>query len=110
MRKLHYLQGLRGIAALTVAVHHYFCAFYPATVFGTGPRHGNWEELFWRSPLGIFSSGISPVCIFFILSGFVLSLPFFGEGAMDAQRLIGAILKRPVRLVGLVAAMMTASM
>jgi peptidoglycan/LPS O-acetylase OafA/YrhL len=110
MRRLSYLQGLRGLAALTVVVHHYFCAFYPVSVFGTGTSHGSWEHLFWVTPLGIIGSGNSPVCLFFILSGFVLSLPFFGSEAKETPDLLAAMVKRPVRLVGLVAGTMITSM
>jgi peptidoglycan/LPS O-acetylase OafA/YrhL len=110
MRKLYYLQGLRGIAALVVVAHHYFCVFYPAAVFGTGTTHGGWEHLFWTTPLGLIASGISPVCVFFVLSGYVLSLPYFGEGARDTPHLLAAVVKRPVRLAGLVVATMSISM
>jgi peptidoglycan/LPS O-acetylase OafA/YrhL len=110
MRRLSFLQGLRGLAALMVVFHHYLCAFFPFLVFGVGPSHGRLEHLFWVSPLGLISSGSWPVCLFFILSGFVLSLPFFGNDGKETRELLAAMVKRPVRLVGMVAATMIVSM
>lgn len=109
MRKITYLQGLRGTAALWVVLHHFFCAFYPMAVFATGPSHWQWEKLFWSTPLGLLIAGRSLICLFFILSGYVLSLPYFGAGAKDLAQLCAAMVKRPFRLVGLVALTMIAS-
>ena len=86
MRKIIYLQGLRGTAALGVVLHHFFCAFYPMAVFATGPSHWQWEKLFWSTPLGLLIAGRSLICLFFILSGYVLSLPYFGAGSCATVR------------------------
>jgi peptidoglycan/LPS O-acetylase OafA/YrhL len=110
MSKLAYLQGLRGVAAFMVVLHHLTCAFYPAAIFASGPVHGQWERLVWTTPLGVLVSGHAAVCLFFVLSGYVLSLPYFGAGAKDTTQLCAAMVKRPFRLVGLVAFTMLASM
>ena len=64
------LDALRGIAALTVVVWHFVCATY--TIKSPG------SKIFVMS-LYYLVHGRSAVILFFILSGFVLSLPFFRE-------------------------------
>jgi len=61
------LDSLRGLAAFFVFLSHYFLLFniYPAT-----------SAAIKASPLGILINGNSAVMFFFVLSGFVLSLPF----------------------------------
>jgi len=100
-----YLEAMRGLAALVVLVGHYLCAFYPAAIFGSVfQRHEKWEKLFTTTPLGVICAGQAAVCLFFILSGYVLSLPYFGDTAKDTNHLLAALLKRPFRLVGIVIA------
>lgn len=100
--RLNFLQGLRGVAACIVVIHHFCCGFYPRMIFATGSTHMPYEALFWQTPLGIFISGPAPVALFFILSGFVLSLPYLGNSAKNNDQLLTAIVKRPFRLLGLV--------
>lgn len=61
------LDSLRGIAALTVFCSHIYLVFnetfYSKMVFEYGP-------------LRIFTAGSEAVTLFFVLSGFVLSIPF----------------------------------
>ncbi len=58
---------MRGIAALVVLFHHYTHMFYPSLLTGTGVA---------TVVLSPFISGHESVIYFFLLSGFVLSLPF----------------------------------
>jgi peptidoglycan/LPS O-acetylase OafA/YrhL len=99
-----HLDSLRGIAALIVVLEHYFAAFYPYTIFGERGEYrqiAQWENFAFYPPFGTFIAGHFAVCLFFILSGYVLSRPFLGErgGASD---LVAAIVRRPIRLGGLV--------
>ena len=64
------LDALRGIAALSVVLWHFVCATYTASDPGT--------KSFVFS-LYFLVHGRAAVILFFILSGFVLSLPFFRE-------------------------------
>lgn len=95
--KLVELEALRGIAAMIVLLHHF--------LLRTAPHlHGrNFPDdpiALVRTPLYALGNGSAAVAIFFVLSGFVLTL-----GAMQkrdwAQMLAGA-LKRWPRLVLLV--------
>ena len=61
------LDLLRGLAALTVVFGH-FAATFPALAW--------WSLPFQYGPLSIFIAGHQAVVFFFVLSGFVLSLPF----------------------------------
>lgn len=58
------LDGLRGFAALAVVLHHF------ASVYRIKPR--------WY--LAPFTAGTAAVLLFFLLSGFVLSVPFWQTG------------------------------
>jgi peptidoglycan/LPS O-acetylase OafA/YrhL len=80
MKKISYLNGLRGVAALQVVFHHFILAFYPALFSGPGiPTHmaGSAEVNASGSVLNLIWDGNFAVCIFFVLSGFVLSHKFF---------------------------------
>lgn len=93
------LDGLRGVAALVVVVHHILLASWPALAdgyFGRAPRR--WSTAWWLfgTPLHIFWAGPEAVIVFFVLSGFVLALPAArcGGGWFD----LGYYPKRLIRL------------
>src|SRR4051812_48108680 len=69
------LDALRGLAALTVVMQH-FLSVLPSI---DGHSDNAWVNLWKYSPLHITWAGYEAVIFFFILSGFVLSLPFYGE-------------------------------
>ncbi|GGD73427.1 acyltransferase family protein [Paenibacillus nasutitermitis] len=63
------LDSLRGLAALTVMLLH---------VYGIFPVENKLAKLFIEyGPLRLFISGGEAVILFFVLSGFVLSIPFY---------------------------------
>src|SRR5688572_30321030 len=64
--RLTSLDGLRGIAALAVVFNHIFLVIAP----GQAPW---WMDY---TPLYYFFAGRKAVILFFILSGFVLALPY----------------------------------
>lgn len=95
--------GLRGVAALNVALTHFFAAFLPTML------HKNYPSLFpvnqapstafevLTSPLAtLFYNGHFSVLIFFALSGYVLTLPYYaGDQGLPLlqQRLWGRYLR-----------------
>lgn len=62
--RYHALDALRGLAALTVVFHHFALLWTPAA---GRPR--------WATLLNPFTDGLEAVMLFFLLSGFVLSVP-----------------------------------
>jgi len=102
-RQAH-LDSLRGIAALIVVIAHYLAAFYPYTIFGNQggyQQHADWENMVFYPPFGLLVAGHFAVCLFFILSGYVLSYSYLGE-SKRRQKILASIIKRPIRLGGLV--------
>ena len=67
--RLHCLDSIRGLASLTVLGFHCML-LYPETV------RGQVFAIAKFTPLAIFTNGHAAVIVFFILSGYVLSLPF----------------------------------
>ncbi|NTW26761.1 MAG: acyltransferase [Candidatus Moranbacteria bacterium] len=99
MRKIQYLDGLRGLAALIVVFHHFILAFYPALFLGANAAthlQGGMEANISGSPLNIFYGGNFMVAIFFVLSGFVLSHKFLLR--KDVAILTEGAVKRYLRL------------
>lgn len=98
--KIGYLEGLRGIAALSVVLHHYFCAFYPALIFGSiaAVHLTPLEPALAASPVSAVFNGAFAVSIFFVLSGFVLPHRYFRT--QDPGSLSGSAARRYIRLAG----------
>jgi peptidoglycan/LPS O-acetylase OafA/YrhL len=95
MRRVAYLDGLRGIAALVVVVSHIVTALFPHLHFGlelgVAP---SWQTLYAASPLFVAINGSFAVCIFFTLSGFVIS----SSADKTSTPLIGSAFARVLRL------------
>lgn len=85
MNREHYIDGLRGLAALVVVVSHFCCAFYPATdtLRYTDVRTSPLEVMFTQTPLNLLYNGNFAVCLFFVISGYVLSASFFASQNKD---------------------------
>ncbi len=67
MQRIHYLDGLRGWAALFVLFHHLLLAFAP------DGQESTLHASPLLAPLGFLTDGPLAVAIFFILSGIVLT-------------------------------------
>lgn len=96
------LEGLRGIAAVVVVLYHNLLAFYAFAFFGLGnpdssPRHEPFEVFVHGSPFAVFLSGTFAVAIFFVLSGFVLSIGYVQTKRSDIIKNLAA--KRYLRLM-----------
>lgn len=83
--------GLRGVAAFSVAIMHFIAAFLPMVLHNTYPaifaenKSPDTAFKIVTSPLAtLFYNGHLAVLIFFVLSGYVLTLPYFDApgGAM----------------------------
>ena len=97
MLKLGVINGLRGFAILAVIYHHVFSRF-------TGPGYGSFELAnITFLPFTYFANGWLGVNLFFILSGFVLSYPYFLQKRdfVSFEDIKGYYLRRAKRLLPL---------
>lgn len=98
MHKLKYLDGLRGVAAITVVLNHFIAAFFPALYFiDNQTQYSRFDNLIAKTPLNLIYNGHFSVCVFFVLSGYVLSYKYFGLG-QSKKNLVTSALKRYFRL------------
>ncbi len=100
-RRLTSLDGLRGIAALVVVLHHTLLTSAPlamAYTANTDRVTGTWTRALAFSPLHLVWAGREAVYVFFVLSGLVLTLPVLGERARQWRTWAVYYPKRLVRL------------
>jgi peptidoglycan/LPS O-acetylase OafA/YrhL len=69
--RFRFLDGLRGWAAVVVLLHHIFVDGLPANAFMAD--RGLWAKVF-------FLNGTLAVCVFFVISGFSLSIRYLHDG------------------------------
>ncbi|MBN8945366.1 MAG: acyltransferase [Rhizobiales bacterium] len=97
------LEGLRGVAALAVVLSHALFAFEPGLFKTVFPQmQATWPEMSWPllpfqwPPLNALVNGSFSVCIFFVLSGLVLTRLYSQTG--NPQVLISRAIRRVPRL------------
>jgi Predicted acyltransferases len=105
--KITYLDGLRGVAAINVMIMHFFVILVPAMIYSDRmPSHlGNFEQVFSSTPLGLIGAGNFSVCIFFVLSGYVLTYKYFKIKDKNVI-LSGAVRRYPRLFIPVLAATM----
>ena len=92
--------GLRGFAAINVVLAHFIAAFYPSLlsrnykVFQDADTTTFLETLMQFPFISIFYNGHFAVIVFFVLSGYVLSMPAFENNKNSLKkRLLGRYLR-----------------
>jgi peptidoglycan/LPS O-acetylase OafA/YrhL len=97
--------GLRGIAALNVAISHFFAAFLPMmlhknypTIFASSSNTDSFFTLLTSPFVSTLYNGHFAVFIFFVLSGYVLTLPYYSEINHSKKILLKRLLGRYLRL------------
>lgn len=91
--RLKYLDGMRGIAALIVVMHHGILLF-TFGLYSGNPLQSKfpWDMWLAKQPFVLFFAGNFSVAVFFLLSGFVLSHVFLrsasGPLALAAKRYV----------------------
>lgn len=82
-RRIGELDSVRGIASLTVVIHHCLIAF---PIFLAAHFHEKVQNTIVKilsyTPIHTIWAGHEAVLLFFVLSGFVLSLPYLKEGSL----------------------------
>lgn len=93
------LDGLRGIAALVVVTSHYLSTFFPAITGAATPEAAQttWLSRVSDTPLTPLYAGNLSVCIFFVLSGFVLSAAYMKH--RTSKLAINGLVRRYPRLM-----------
>ena len=95
--KLIELEALRGIAAVIVLLHHFLVVVAPRL---HGRNFPDDPIALVRTPLFALVNGTAAVSIFFVLSGFVLTLRAMEQ--RDWRQIVAGVVKRWPRLVPLV--------
>ena len=96
--KIDFLDGLRGVAAFTVVCFHFLLIFYPAVLTGNPAQAhlpGALDAALYKVPNFLYNGNFA-VCVFFVLSGYVLSYKFWQE--KDARRVTASACRRYFRL------------
>jgi peptidoglycan/LPS O-acetylase OafA/YrhL len=97
------LEGLRVIAAIVVVFYHAALIFYPGYFYGVGNplfspvQNMRFEDNIYQNPLAGLLSGTFAVGVFFVLSGFVLSVGYFKK--RDPSAIVKMASKRYLRLM-----------
>ncbi len=104
MKKLAYIDGLKGAGASMVYFCHFVFAFYYAA-YSLLPESSHTEAqieiAIGKTPLNLLYSGNAAVCLFLVFSGFVLCLSYFQSGR-DKKRLAAGAWKRYFRLMPMI--------
>lgn len=97
--KIKSAESLRGLACLAVVFSHVFLVFFPS-FYGQDINKETFDVAYiiFNSPFSFFYSGMGAVFVFFVLSGYILTLSSYKSDS-SLKNLRGSIVKRIPRLV-----------
>ncbi|MDE6530397.1 MAG: acyltransferase [Lachnospiraceae bacterium] len=102
-KRFTFLDGLKGFACLGVFTHHFFLSFFPASYFGTEAAvmtASGFDASLSVEPYSFFVNGNFWVCLFLVISAFLLSNKIFQLKSKSAfDTLSETLLKRYLRLM-----------
>ena len=78
--RITFLDGLKGFACLGVFTHHFFLSFFPASYFGTEAAvmtASGFDASLSVEPYSFFVNGNFWVCLFLVVSAFLVSNKIF---------------------------------
>jgi peptidoglycan/LPS O-acetylase OafA/YrhL len=87
-RRLDYIDTLRGLASIQVLLSHVMLAFFTGTAMAS-PASRTLIGYLAASPVFFVIDGASAVCIFFVLSGYVLT-PLFTHSKATNSAIVGS--------------------
>jgi peptidoglycan/LPS O-acetylase OafA/YrhL len=99
--RIHYLDGLRGLLAMIVFIHHFLYIFYPGAMLGGSvpeflkPGVSLWKIIALTPVNIIFNPGMA-INFFFLLSGFVQSFHYLKNPDLHLVQM--SFMKRYLRL------------
>ena len=103
MKRLKYLDGLRGLMSINVLLCHFICVYYPemyTMAWAEKYSGGTPLQIFASTPLSVLVNGNVAVQYFFVLSGFLAASSVFQKKDVD---LFQSITGRYLRLFPVVA-------
>ena len=101
-QRISYLDGLRGVLAVIVFLHHFFYIYFPELIFGgdyaSFSNSGTFGALkvFALTPISILYNPGFAIHFFFLLSGYVQTKGYYQSG--EAAGIQRSLLKRYFRL------------
>lgn len=78
--RVGWIDGVRSVACVFIVMHHFLLAFYSDSYYGTDAlgNPGGSIALWWsQSPVSVLTNGNFWVCVFLVISGYVLSIQCF---------------------------------
>lgn len=100
MKRIEWLDGIKGIAAMGVFTHHFLLGFLQSTYSGNNVSahvSAQLEYGFAQSPLSVVVNGNFLVCVFCLISAIVMSLQTMR--LKDKSTLVDILLKRYFKLM-----------
>lgn len=102
--KLPFLDGIRGLMALSVVISHFTVVFFPQMQLQAfAGSEGGCLSLFAKTPLSVLVNGNIAVQYFFVLTGFLVARTFFTR-SVDHEQIIQRCVNRYLRLLPIVLA------
>lgn len=99
-QRIAYIDGLRGLACIFVFINHFLMAFFPASYLGADAvSHFDIgiEAWYSQSPVSVITNGNFWVCVFFVISAFVISYNILKRAEDDTEHYRTALAKSFIR-------------